>query len=99
MRTYEDPLQPVDDWYVTSVINLDDDGRFRYCETWSCYAGSTDSRAEGRWRQTDNVVVLETERIEGGLQLRLEVGRDFHAIERGDRLDFGNDLILHKRGD
>lgn len=97
MRTYENLLLPVDEWYVTSVLNLAADGRFRYEETWSCYAGSVSAGAEGKWRETQGVVILETESIEGGLRLGLEAGRQFQAIERGGSLDFGGDFVMRRR--
>lgn len=90
MRTYENLLQPVDEWFITSTLNLDDNGRFRYHEEWSCYAGSTNGKAEGKWLQTEEVVMLETEHLEGPLQLSLVVGEKFKALDRGDCLDFGN---------
>ena len=75
MRTYENLLLPLDEWFISSTMNLDDNGRFRYDELWSCYAGSTNSKAEGKWRQTESCVVLETERIEGSPRLGLVEGQ------------------------
>jgi hypothetical protein len=97
MRIYENLLLPVDEWFITSTMNLDDTGRFQYHELWSCYAGSTNSKAEGNWLQTESVVVLETERIEGSPHLGLVEGQKFEALERGDSLDFGNNFIMSKR--
>jgi hypothetical protein len=97
MRTYENLLLPVDEWYITSTLNLDHDGRFRYHESWDCYAGSTSGNAEGTWRQTENVVVLETERIEGALRLDLAAGGKLTALDRGDCLDFGDGFIMSVR--
>lgn len=97
MRTFENPLLPVDDWYVTSTLELDDDGRFRYHESWACYAGSTDMTAEGVWRQTEDAVMLETERLDGSPLLDLKVGRTFRAFDRGDRLDFGGGFTMTLR--
>jgi hypothetical protein len=97
MGTYENLLLPVDDWYVTSTIHLDNNGCFRYHETWSCYAGSVDSKAEGKWEQTDNGVVLETQRIEGALRIGLAERQNYEVIKRGDCLDFGNGFVMTAR--
>jgi hypothetical protein len=97
MRTYENLLLPVDEWFITSTIILEDDGRFRYHESWSCYAGSTSGHAEGSWRRTESAVVLETDRIEGALRLGLAEGQKFEAIERGDCLDLGNGFTMSER--
>jgi hypothetical protein len=97
MRIYENLLLPVDEWFITSTIELGDDGRFRYREAWSCYAGSTDGRAEGTWRPTESGVAFETERVEGALRLDFEAGRRSAALDRGDGLDFGNGFIMNVR--
>jgi len=95
MRIYENLLLPVDEWYITSILCLDDDGSFRFHEKWSCYAGSTDGNAKGTWSQTDDVVMLETVRIEGALRLGLVEGQKFAAFERDDCLDFRNDFTMN----
>lgn len=97
MKTYENLLLPMDEWFITSIMNLDDNGRFRYHELWSCYAGSTNSKAEGKWRQIGSVVVLETDRIEGAPRLELVEGKKFEALDCRDSLDFGNGFIMSER--
>ena len=41
MRIYEDDTQSPDGWNITSTLKLDDDGRFRYDETWADYTNAT----------------------------------------------------------
>lgn len=95
MRTFENLLLPVDEWFITSTLSLDDNGCFRYQESWSCYAGSVDSEAAGKWRQTESVIVLETERIDGSLRLNLAEGQKLEAFERENCLDFGDGIIMN----
>jgi hypothetical protein len=97
MKIYENLLLPLDEWFITSTLNLDDNGRFQYQELWSCYAGSTYSEAVGNWLQTESAVILETERIEGALQLGLVEGQKFKALKQGDCLDFGKNFIMSER--
>ena len=97
MRSYENLLLPVDEWYITSTLHLDERGRFRYHEEWSCYCGSVDGEAEGNWRLTDGAVVLETLRIEGTLRIGFIEGQKYEARRDMDSLDFGNGFIMTER--
>lgn len=98
VKIYENILLPFDDWYITSTLTLDDDGAFRYHESWSCYAGNTDAEAEGVWRLTDQGgMTFETIRVDGALLLGFSAERGLYARERGDGLDFGNDFVMRAR--
>lgn len=97
MRIYEDFSPSADEWNITSTLELGDDGRFVYSETWASYAGSAGGQAEGRWRPTADGIVLKAERVDGHTYLLREAGREQRAVERGGVLDFGGGMTLRLR--
>jgi len=50
-----------DEWYVTLVLALDDDGRFELRDERTCYWGAATLRASGRWRDEAGSFALVVE--------------------------------------
>jgi hypothetical protein len=94
MRTYEDYSQSPDGWNITSTLELEDDGRFRYDETWTDYTNATIGvTVDGSWRREVGAIVFHPLRVEGSVG-RWVVGQERKGVERGDTLDFGGWLTL-----
>jgi hypothetical protein len=95
MKFYEDNSQSPDGWNITSTLELEDDGRFSYDETWTDYTNATVGvRVDGSWRREAGAVVLHPLRVDGSEGV-WEVGRERKGVARGDTLDFGDRLTLH----
>ncbi len=57
MRIYQDESMATDVMNASSTLKLEDDGRFRYDETWTDYGGSTGVTVEGSWRRDGGAIV------------------------------------------
>ncbi|HJR08112.1 MAG TPA: hypothetical protein VJ842_12700 [Pyrinomonadaceae bacterium] len=94
MKLYEDYSQSPDGWNITSTLELEDDGRFHYDETWTDYTNATVGvTVEGSWRREVGAIVLRPLRVEGAVGSWV-VGQERKGIERGDTLDVGGALTL-----
>jgi hypothetical protein len=94
MKLYEDNSQSPDGWNVTSTLELEDDGRFRFDETWTDYtSAAVGVTVEGSWRREDGAVVLRPLRVNGEIGSWV-VGQERKGGESGDTLDFGGSLTL-----
>jgi hypothetical protein len=94
VKLYEDNSQSPEGWNVTSTLELQDDGRFRFDETWTDYTGpGAGVTVEGGWRQEDGAVVLRPLRVNGEVGDWV-VGQERKGVESGDTLDFGGSLTL-----
>jgi hypothetical protein len=94
MKFYEDYSQSPDGWNITSTLELEDDGRFCYDETWTDYTNATIGvTVEGSWRREVDAIVLHPLSVEGAVGSWV-VGQERKGIERGDTLDFGGSLTL-----
>jgi hypothetical protein len=94
MKFYEDCSQSPDGWNITSTLELEDDGLFRYDETWTDYTSATTGvTVEGSWRRVAGAVVLHPLRVEGAVGSWV-VGQERKGVERDDTLDFGGRLTL-----
>jgi hypothetical protein len=95
MKLYEDYTQSPDGWNISSSLELMDDGRFLYDETWTDYTNATVGvTVEGGWRREVGAVVLHPLRVEGAVGSWV-VGQERQGVERGDTLDFRGSLTLH----
>jgi hypothetical protein len=94
VKLYEDNSQSPDGWNVTSTLELEDYGRFRFYETWTDYTGpGVGVTVEGGWRREDGAVILRPLRV-GGEIGDWVVGQERKGVESGDTLDFGGRLTL-----
>jgi hypothetical protein len=94
MKFYEDNSQSSDGWNITSTLELEDDGRFSYDETWTDYTNATIGVAvEGSWRREAGAIVLHPLKVEGEVG-EWVVGQERKGVERGDILDLGGSLTL-----
>ncbi|MDX6270952.1 MAG: hypothetical protein QOD28_2175 [Acidobacteriota bacterium] len=94
MKLYEDYTQSPDGWNISSTLELEDDGRFRYDEMWTDYTNATIGvTVEGSWRREAGAVVLHPLKVEGAVGAWV-VGKERKGVERGDTLDFGGALTL-----
>lgn len=94
MKFYEDYAQSPDGWNITSTLELEDDGRFHYDETWTDYTNATIGvTVEGSWRREADAILLHPLRVEGAVGSWV-VGQERKGVERGDTLDFGGWLTL-----
>jgi hypothetical protein len=94
MKLYDDNSQSPDGWNITSTLELEDDGRFYYDETWTDYTNATIGvTVEGNWRREVGGIVLHPRRVEGAGDMWV-VGQERKGVERGDTLDFGGKLTL-----
>ncbi len=83
MRIYEEASQSPDEWFITRTLELEDDGRFSYYESWTCSLAGTGGTAKGRWRQSGDTVFLCTESVEGSMYLRFIPGQELETVEHG----------------
>jgi hypothetical protein len=94
MMFYENYSQSPDGWNIASTLELEDDGRFCYDETWTDYTNATiGMTAEGTWRREAGALVLHPLRVEGAVGSWV-AGQERKGVERGDTLDFGDSLTL-----
>lgn len=94
MKLYENYSQSPDGWNINTTLELEDDGRFRYDETWTDYTNATIGvTVDGSWRREVGAIVLHPLRVEGAVGSWV-VGQERKGIERGDTLDFGGWLTL-----
>jgi hypothetical protein len=95
MKLYEDYTQSPDGWNISSSLELEDDGRFLYDETWTDYTNATIGvTVEGNWRREAGAIVLHPLRVEGAVGSWV-VGQERKGVEQGDSLRFGGWLTLH----
>ena len=86
MKVFENDSQ-AQGFNTESKLELGDDGRFSYEESWKDYTNvALYGGAEGRWRQGDGAVIFHTERVHGDLPLPFEGGQELRAVEQGDTL-------------
>jgi hypothetical protein len=89
MKTYEKYSSSPDGWNVTSILKLEDDGRFSYQEGWTDYTNaSLSGGASGTWRRDPGVIVFRADWKEGPMYFPWEVGKELKALVKGDDLDF-----------
>ena len=94
MKLYEDYSQSPDGWNISSTLELEDDGRFCYDETWTDYTNATIGvTVEGSWRREAGAIILHPLSVEGAVGSWV-VGQERKGAERGDTLDFGGSLTL-----
>jgi hypothetical protein len=94
MKLYEDNSQSPDGWNITSTLELEDDGRFRFDETWTDYTNATIGvTIKGSWRRQVGAIVLHPLSVDGSLG-EWVVGQERRGVEQGDTLDFGGRLTL-----
>jgi len=96
VETYEDYSQSPDGWNVTSVLRLEDDGRFSYQEGWTDYTNaSLSGGASGTWQRYPGVIVFRADWVEGPMFFPWVVGKELKALIKGDELDFAHGRTLH----
>ncbi|HEX8180909.1 MAG TPA: hypothetical protein VF525_15290 [Pyrinomonadaceae bacterium] len=93
MKVYEDCAQ-VQGFNTEARLELEDDGRFRYSETWADYTNvSLGLTVEGSWRREGDAIILHPRSVAGDI-CRWAVGQERKGVERGDILDFGQGFTL-----
>lgn len=97
MRVYEE--QSVEQEFdLTVILELMDDGRFSYSRYYTCYAGGYSGKVRGRWRRTGGTIFLRPEHIGKFINLHTwnEDG-ERQAVEKNDRLIFEDNEVLSLR--
>jgi hypothetical protein len=84
---------------VTSVLKLNDNGRFSCVDNYSSYGGGFGGEAQGVWRQSGDTVFLRAEHLEGTTRRQWAIGQEQQAVQSGDSLDFGQGFTMSLRHD
>ena len=94
MKIYQDYSPSPDEWDKTSILELHDDGHFSYHEILTCYGGSIDGKAEGKWRQSGDMFFFRPEQVEGSMYMGWVKGQEWKAFEQDDCLNFPGSFTL-----
>jgi hypothetical protein len=98
MKTYE-YYSYWEEFDVTSILKLNDDGRFSCSDNYSSYGGGFGGEVQGVWRQSVYTVFLRAEHLEGATIRQWVVGQEQQAVKLGDSLDFGQGFTMSLRHD
>jgi hypothetical protein len=97
MKQYVDYSQSPDGWNVSSMLELEDDGRFVYTEGWTDYTNaSLYSGARGFWLRDGSLYIFQAESVEGLMYFPWKVGEELKAVGRERTLDFGQGWTLRE---
>ena len=94
MRVYEDSSLWAQEFSIDATLELKDDGRFSYYESWHCYGAGYGVSAQGGWRQSGDKIVLSVETAGEGLYFGWSAGQEVTAIDRTDSIELGGNYTM-----
>lgn len=95
MKTYADYTLYSGEFNIAASLTVNDEnGRFYYSESWTCYAGGVGIEANGVWWEFGGELYFRCDETNGSTFYNWTPGVTFKATVRGDTIDFGGGFSL-----